>query len=224
MQMDQLPLFGGYFWLKSPLSLLPFTSSRSSHSHTLLFIAEMLARLSLLLLGALSVVAVPTTSVFNGSEPITRIDYQPPVTQPKGGEVYLAGQKISVAWKNDRVYPLENVTTTADIVLGYKTEGSSSLNLCKFLQLEIARVWESPRPRKLTSAPSSHSPHSETGRSSLRPEPLLNRRTAAQQPHHSLDIPPRPPRLDPQSLARVHHPRQSSRTCRLTQAASFVGV
>lgn len=37
-----------------------------------------------------------------------------------------------MTWDQTVVYPLDNVSTTADLVLGYKEEGSTSLNLRKF--------------------------------------------------------------------------------------------
>ncbi|BGP29583.1 hypothetical protein JCM10296v2_001322 [Rhodotorula toruloides] len=85
-----------------------------------------------LLATANSAFAAKTPSgVFNGDSGSTKIDYQPAFTSPKGGEVWLAGQNYSASWnqKLPEGIPVQNVSQTANLVLGYTEAGSQSLNL-----------------------------------------------------------------------------------------------
>ncbi|KAK4050549.1 hypothetical protein OIO90_005016 [Microbotryomycetes sp. JL221] len=67
--------------------------------------------------------------VVDEDKAIVLIDYSPPFTSPTGGEVFAAGQAATIAWNNAELYPPENVTQSADIMLGYTEEGSASLHL-----------------------------------------------------------------------------------------------
>jgi hypothetical protein len=90
----------------------------------------MFSRLAVAFFATLAVSAAAAPSkVFDGGDYASKIDYSPPITAPAGGEVFIAGQTATVTWDNTVVYDLSNVSTTADLVLGYTEEGSSSLNL-----------------------------------------------------------------------------------------------
>lgn len=90
----------------------------------------MFSRLAVAFIASLAVSATAAPSkVFEGGDYASKIDYSPPITSPAGGEIFIAGQTASVTWDNTVVYDLSNVSTTADLVLGYTEEGSSSLNL-----------------------------------------------------------------------------------------------
>ncbi|GAA5898769.1 hypothetical protein JCM6882_003994 [Rhodosporidiobolus microsporus] len=69
--------------------------------------------------------------VFEGDRGATLIDYQPPFTSPEGGEVWFAGMSYSASWTQQLPSDIsvENVSTTADLVMGYKVDGESSLHL-----------------------------------------------------------------------------------------------
>jgi len=121
--------------------------------------------------------------VFDGGDGAqSKIDYQPPFTAPKGGEVYIAGQEYTASWcvslrlrrstraggrgrrgvdrhaaeptltfldarRNQEIpsdIPSGNISKTADLVLGYDEEGSTSLHLSAssslFLSSSTARA------------------------------------------------------------------------------------
>ncbi|BGP22377.1 hypothetical protein Rt10032_c07g3157 [Rhodotorula toruloides] len=71
------------------------------------------------------------SGVFNGNSGSTKIDYQPAFTSPKGGEVWLAGHNYFASWnqKLPEGISVQNVSQTANLVLGYTAAGSQSLNL-----------------------------------------------------------------------------------------------
>ncbi|BGP18925.1 hypothetical protein JCM10213_005489 [Rhodosporidiobolus nylandii] len=75
--------------------------------------------------------SVSADKVFNGDKGVQLIDYQPPFTAPKGGEVWIAGGTYEAAWNTQLPSGINqsDVASTADLVLGYTEEGSSSLNL-----------------------------------------------------------------------------------------------
>ncbi|BGP53453.1 hypothetical protein JCM8202_001096 [Rhodotorula sphaerocarpa] len=76
--------------------------------------------------------ALPTTlaatspdGVFDGGKgAASKIDYHPAFTFPQGGEIWKAGQRYSASW--DQTLPqdiaIQNVSHTADIMLGYKSD------------------------------------------------------------------------------------------------------
>lgn len=66
-------------------------------------------------------------------QPTQLIDYWPMITSPSGGETFVAGQNASASWNQTLPSGIdrEDVGDTANLVLGFKEEGSSSLNLCE---------------------------------------------------------------------------------------------
>ncbi|GAA5836912.1 hypothetical protein JCM11251_005821 [Rhodosporidiobolus azoricus] len=69
--------------------------------------------------------------VFDGDAGSTLIDYQPPFTSPKEGDVMFAGMSYFASWNQELPddISVENVSTTADLVMGYKVDGETSLHL-----------------------------------------------------------------------------------------------
>lgn len=61
-----------------------------------------------------------------------------------GGEVWTAGGTYSASWNtsaiDDGTYPQQNVSGTADLVLGYREPNSTSLNLRKLGMLDTGRI------------------------------------------------------------------------------------
>ncbi|GAA6008271.1 uncharacterized protein JCM10292_004112 [Rhodotorula paludigena] len=60
-----------------------------------------------------------------------KVAYAPPFTSPSGGEVWIAGSSYSASWSQELPdgVQLSNVSQTANLVLGYETPDSTSLNL-----------------------------------------------------------------------------------------------
>ncbi|GAA5928961.1 hypothetical protein JCM3775_006692 [Rhodotorula graminis] len=89
--------------------------------------------------------------VFDGGKGAqSKIDYQPPFTAPKGGEVFIAGQQYTASWNQEipSDVPAGNISKTADLVLGYDDEGSTSLHLNWTLASDLALY--APAPDSVT--------------------------------------------------------------------------
>ncbi|TNY18276.1 hypothetical protein DMC30DRAFT_63977 [Rhodotorula diobovata] len=104
---------------------------------------------ALALLAAASTVSAKTSDgVFDGGDGAqSKIDYQPSFTSPKGGEVFIAGSETYTAsWDQELPsdIPAGNVSKTADLVLGYDKEGSTSLHLNWTLASDIALYAPNP--------------------------------------------------------------------------------
>ncbi|GAA5849940.1 hypothetical protein JCM9279_002468 [Rhodotorula babjevae] len=118
----------------------------------------MFASPSLLLTSALALLALSSSvsaksadGVFDGGDGAqSKIDYQPPFTAPKGGEVFIAGQEYTASWNQEipSDIPSGNISKTADLVLGYDEEGSTSLHLNWTLASELALY--APAPDSVT--------------------------------------------------------------------------
>ncbi|GAA6048176.1 hypothetical protein JCM3770_003697 [Rhodotorula araucariae] len=116
----------------------------------------MLASPSSLLASAFALLA--TASVVSASDGVfdpskgtqSKIDYQPAITSPKGGEVFIAGQEYTASWNQQLPsnIPAGNVSQTADLLLGYDEEGSSSLHLNWTLEKNISLY--APNPDSVT--------------------------------------------------------------------------
>ncbi|KAM0787989.1 hypothetical protein ACM66B_006190 [Microbotryomycetes sp. NB124-2] len=85
--------------------------------------------------------------VFDSDKPKALIDYSPPFTYPTGGQVFTAGQTTSVSWDQTELYPPENVTRSADLLLGYTEAGSAALHL--FWTLAQGVPMYAPNPNKI---------------------------------------------------------------------------
>ncbi|GAA5863903.1 hypothetical protein JCM8547_005275 [Rhodosporidiobolus lusitaniae] len=100
-----------------------------------------LAATALALFASLTAVSAGKTpdGVYDGDSGYQMIDYQPPFTAPEGGEVWFAGMNYSASWSQalPSGYTTENVSTTADLVLGYKVDGETSLHLRWTLATDI---------------------------------------------------------------------------------------
>ncbi|KAK4052073.1 hypothetical protein OIV83_002367 [Microbotryomycetes sp. JL201] len=90
---------------------------------------------------------VSTDQVFDSTKPKALIDYSPPFSYPTGGEVFKAGQTTSVSWDQSELYPSENVTQSADLLLGYTENGSASLHLFWTLAQDIPLY--APNPNEI---------------------------------------------------------------------------
>ncbi|KWU41472.1 hypothetical protein RHOSPDRAFT_37009 [Rhodotorula sp. JG-1b] len=69
--------------------------------------------------------------VFDGDNAMSKIDYSPPFLFPQGGEVWTAGQRYSASWDQDlpNGIPIQNVSQTAKIMLGYKSDDKNDPGL-----------------------------------------------------------------------------------------------
>ncbi|GAA5984686.1 hypothetical protein JCM11641_004561 [Rhodosporidiobolus odoratus] len=83
--------------------------------------------------------AADSDGVYNGDHGVTLIDYQPPFTAPKGGEVWIAGGSYSASWSQKLPSGIDqgNVSQSADLVMGYKVDGSSALHISWVLASDI---------------------------------------------------------------------------------------
>ncbi|GAA6021848.1 hypothetical protein JCM10207_004517 [Rhodosporidiobolus poonsookiae] len=88
--------------------------------------------------------------VFDGDRGATLIDYQPAITSPSGGEVWIAGNEYTASWNQELPsgIALQNVSQTADLVLGYTVEGETSLHLSWTLAQDIQLY--APNPASVT--------------------------------------------------------------------------
>ncbi|GAA5979631.1 hypothetical protein JCM10908_002990 [Rhodotorula pacifica] len=100
-----------------------------ANAHTLLSCA-------LALFASVATVSAEKTpdGVFDGGDgAATKIDYHPPFLFPQGGEIWTAGQSYSASWNQNlpEGIPIQNVSQTANLVLGYKSgvEGDISQHL-----------------------------------------------------------------------------------------------
>ncbi|GAA5908362.1 hypothetical protein JCM8208_000387 [Rhodotorula glutinis] len=113
--------------------------------------SSLLASAFALLALSSSVSAKSADGVFDGADGAqSKIDYQPPFTAPKGGEVFIAGQEYTASWNQEipSDIPAGNISKTADLVLGYDEEGSTSLHLNWTLASDLALY--APAPDSVT--------------------------------------------------------------------------
>ncbi|POY76173.1 hypothetical protein BMF94_0896 [Rhodotorula taiwanensis] len=78
--------------------------------------------------------ATGSDGVFDGGNgAVSKIDYHPPFLFPQGGEIWKAGQSYSASWEQSlpEGIPQQNVSQTADLMLGYSSgvEGDISQHL-----------------------------------------------------------------------------------------------
>ncbi|BGP45592.1 hypothetical protein JCM10450v2_001411 [Rhodotorula kratochvilovae] len=116
----------------------------------------MFASPSSLLASALALLATASAvsaadGVFDPSkDQHSKIDYQPAFTSPKGGEVFVAGQEYTASWNQQLPsnIPVGNVSQSADLLLGYDEEGSTSLHLNWTLKSDVPLY--APNPDSVT--------------------------------------------------------------------------
>ncbi|GAA5923293.1 hypothetical protein JCM1841_005701 [Sporobolomyces salmonicolor] len=90
--------------------------------------------------------------VFDGDTGSTLLDYQPSITSPSGGEVWIAGGQYSASW--DQTLPSgvnqSEVAQSADLLLGYKLDNETSLHLYWTLASDIPLYAPNPNTVSFT--------------------------------------------------------------------------